>query len=85
MLDAVDRWENEGGAVHRDHRPDPLPADPDWAAAATTPGRIAFRRPAASLALATANHGPRSYLRRAAELDRASGEAGVEDGGVEID
>ena len=84
MLEAIDRWENEGGSLPRNHRPHPLPADSDWAAAATTAGRMASRGPTASLALAAANHGRRSYLRGAPELDRASGEAGLEDGGAEI-
>jgi hypothetical protein len=84
MLEAIDRWENEGGSRRRNHRPDHLPADSDWAAAATTPGRMASRGPTASLALATANQGRRLYGRGAPELDRASGAAGVEDGGAEI-
>jgi hypothetical protein len=82
MLEAIDRWENEGGSVPRNHRLHPLPADSDWAA--TAPGRMTSRGPTASLALTAANHGRRSYLRGAAGLDRASGEAGVDDGGVEI-
>lgn len=84
MLESIDRWENEGGSFRRNHRPHPLPADSDWAAAATAPGHMASRGPTASSALATANHGRRSYLRGAAELNRASGEAGIEDGGAEI-
>jgi hypothetical protein len=82
MLEAIDRWENEGGSVPRNHRLDPLPADSDWAA--TAPGRMASRGPTASLALTAANHGRRSYLRGAPELDCGSGEAGLEDGGAEI-
>ena len=81
MLEAIDRWENEGGSVPRNHRPDPLPADPDWTA--TAPGRMASRGPTASFAPAAANHGRRLYLRGAPELDHASGEAGLEDGGAE--
>jgi hypothetical protein len=82
MLEAIDRWENEGGSVPRGRRPDPLPADSDWAA--TAPGRMASRGSTASLALAAANHGRPSYLGGAPELDRASGEAGIEHGGAEI-
>jgi len=82
MLEAIDRWENEGGSVPRHHRPDPLPADSDWPA--TAPGRMASRRPTASFAPSAANHGHRPYLHGAPELDRGSGEAGLGDGGAEI-
>lgn len=82
MLEAIDRWENEGGSVPRHHRPDPLPADSDWPA--TAPGRMASRGPTASFAPSVANHGHRPYLHGAPELDRGSGEAGLEDFGAEI-
>jgi hypothetical protein len=73
MLEAIDRWENEGGAFRRNHRPDPLPADSGWTAAATARGRMASRAPTAGLAPASADHGRRSYLRGAPELDGVSG------------
>ena len=83
MLEAIDRWENEGGSFPANHRPDPLAEDSDWTAAASARGRMASRAPTAGLALASADHG-RSCLRGAPELDDESGGAHVADGRVEI-
>ena len=85
MPHAIDRWENEGGAVHRNHRPQPLAGEPAWAAAATAPSpHMAFALPASS-GRAGANPGRRSCPSGAPDLDGASTPGGVVDDRAEID
>jgi hypothetical protein len=85
MPDAIDTWENEGGAVRRNQRPQPLAGEPAWEGAATADGpRVAFALPA-SLDLAGANRERRSCPSGAPELDGKSTRGGVVDGRAEID
>ena len=73
MLEAMDRWETEGGAPPRTDRPAPLPGDAAWALSATARGRrMVPRAPAPSLAPIGANHGRRSYPSAASEFDGVS-------------
>lgn len=84
MLDAIDRWENEGGAVRRNQRPQPSAGEPAWAAAAMAPGRrMAFALPP-SEGLTGANPGRRSCPSGAPELDGMSIRGGAADGHAEI-
>jgi hypothetical protein len=73
MFEAIDRWENEGGAIRCQHRPESQPESGAWTTAATTVDRrMASRSSAVSSHLAIASHGRQPYPSAAPELDGLS-------------
>lgn len=82
MFEAIDRWENEGGAAQLMHPPQPSLSECDNAHAATARQDTSDRVTPADSAQADPSTRHRSHLGQAAEFDTGPPTDGIVDDGA---